>query len=340
MKRLVLCMDGTWNKPAQYDRGKRKPTNVVKLARGVDPVCPDGVHQVVYYSEGVGTHWGVDKILGGGFGFGLSQNVLRAYQFLVLNYQPGDEIYGFGFSRGAYTIRSVIGLINKIGLLPKDHAFYMPEAYRLYRNTASDSEVEAFKAEHNCTDVSIKFVGVWDTVGALGVPFDFDFINGRYRFHDVSLTENIEHAYHALAIDEKRGPFKPAIWTLPKGSNQTLEQKWFAGSHSNVGGGYSQDGLANISLHWIKDRAKDHGLIFNEKFLSYYRPYHLDEYRDSMSWLYKITERVRKLGIGKHTNESLHESVYKRITDSDNYQPQNAMEFMEKLEEKRIENPN
>ncbi|KZN51546.1 DUF2235 domain-containing protein [Pseudoalteromonas luteoviolacea] len=337
MKRLVLCMDGTWNKPAQYDRGKRKPTNVVKLARGIEPVCHDGIHQVVYYSEGIGTHWGMDKILGGGFGIGLSENVIKAYQFLVLNYQAGDEIYGFGFSRGAYTIRSAIGLINKVGLLPKDHAFYMPEAYRLYRNKASDAEVAAFKNEHQCTDVSIKFVGVWDTVGALGVPFKFELINNRYRFHDVSLTENIEHAYHALAIDEKRGPFKPAVWTLPEGSEQTLEQKWFAGSHSNVGGGYSKDGLANISLHWLKEKASNHGLIFNEKFLSYYRPHHLDEYRDSMNWLYKLTEKMRKLGTNERTNESLHESVYQRISESGSYQPRNAFDFIDRLTAKGVQ---
>ena len=170
MNRIAICTDGTWNKPDQEDRGKRKPTNVVKTARGILPVAADGTSQIVYYSDGVGTNWGVDKIAGGGFGIGLSANVVEAYQFLVLNYKPGDQIFLFGFSRGAYTARSLAGLINKLGVLPKDHAFYTPEAYMLYRDQAPKVRCEQFKSEHKTRDVPIKFIGVWDTVGALGIP--------------------------------------------------------------------------------------------------------------------------------------------------------------------------
>lgn len=329
MKRIIVCMDGTWNKPTQYDRGKRKPTNVVKIARGIEPVCPNGVHQVVYYSEGVGTQWGLDRILGGGFGMGLSQNIIKAYRFIVHNYQQGDEIYLFGFSRGAYTVRSLAGLLNKVGLLPKNHAFYMPEAYRLYRNGPSEAQLVSFQKQHHCIDVKIKFVGVWDTVGALGIPVGFGKFNRRYQFHDVSLTRNIEHAYQALAIDERRGIFNPAIWQLPKDSTQTLQQQWFIGSHSNVGGGYSQDGLANISLHWIKDMATQYGLHFNEPFLSYYKAYHLDEYRNSMTWLYKLTDSIREINRKPWTNESLHHSVLHRIRDLSSYRPANVMPMVE-----------
>lgn len=336
MKRIIVCMDGTWNKPTQYDRGKRKPTNVVKVARAIEPVCSDGIHQIVYYSEGVGTQWGLDRILGGGFGIGLSQNILKAYRFIVHNYQPGDEIFLFGFSRGAYTVRSLAGLINKVGLLPKDQAFYMPEAYRLYRKQPSKIQLDAFQHQHNSKKVKIKFVGVWDTVGALGIPLGFRRFNRRYQFHDVSLTNNIEHAFQALAIDERRGVFKPAIWQLPKGSTQTLQQQWFVGSHSNVGGGYSKDGLANISLHWIKDMAEQYGLQFNETFLRYYKPYHLDEYRNSMTWLYKLTETMREISYKPYTNESLHKSVLNRMSDLPTYRPENVMPMVESKNEKVI----
>lgn len=322
-------MDGTWNKPAQYDRGKRKPTNVVKIARGIEPICDLGIHQVVYYSEGVGTQWGLDRILGGGFGFGLSHNILKAYRFIVHNYLEGDEIYLFGFSRGAYTVRSLAGLLNKVGLLSKGHAFYMPEAYRLYRSTPTQEQLMKFRMKHRCKDAQIKFIGVWDTVGALGIPIGFSQFNRRYQFHDVSLTSNIEHAYQALAIDERRGVFKPAIWQLPMGSKQTLQQKWFVGSHSNVGGGYSKDGLANISLHWIKEMAAQYGLQFNESFLSYYQAYHLDEYRDSMNWLFKITETTRLINSKHNTNESLHESVIARMHDMPAYRPENTRSLID-----------
>jgi uncharacterized protein (DUF2235 family) len=325
MKRIVVCMDGTWNKPTQYDRGKRKPTNVVKIARAIDPVCQDGIHQVVYYSEGVGTQWGLDRILGGGFGIGLSKNIIKAYRFIVHNYQPGDEIFLFGFSRGAYTVRSLAGLINQVGLLPKNQAFYMPEAYRLYRESSSNEQLKAFQLQHNTIQVKIKFVGVWDTVGALGVPIKCKQFNQRYQFHDVSLTSNIEHAFQALAIDEHRGVFKPAIWQLPKGSLQTLQQQWFVGSHSNIGGGYSQDGLANISLHWIKNMAQHYGLQFDETFLSYHKPCHLDEYRDSMTWFYKFNKVIRTINDKPDTHESLNESVIRRIEDLPTYRPKNVL---------------
>ena len=298
MKRIAICADGIWNKPDQEDRGKRKPTNVVKTARGILPRASDGTSQIVHYNDGVGTNWGLDKIAGGGLGLGLSGNVVEAYQFLVLNYEPGDDIFLFGFSRGAYTARSLAGLINNLGLLPKDHTYYTPEAYGLYRNRASEVERDNFKSEHNTREVPIKYIGVWDTVGTLGIPIGlFKNFNRRYEFHEVKLTPNIEHAYHALAIDERRRPFFPSLWQLPEGSSQTLEQMWFAGVHSNIGGGYRKDGLANISLHWIKEKAQACGLEFNEAFLGHYRPYHMHELRDSMTVMYRLLiPKTRSIG--------------------------------------------
>ncbi len=332
MKRIVICADGTWNRPDQLDRGKRKPTNVVKTARGVLPRAADGTVQIAYYHDGVGTNWGLDKIAGGGFGVGLSANIVDAYQFLVLNYETGDEIYLFGFSRGAYTVRSLAGLLNKIGILPKDHAFYVPDAYKLYRNKAPVSETTDFRQAHQCQEGIVTYIGVWDTVGALGIPVGlFKSFNKKYEFHDVSLADNILHAYHALAIDERRRPFSPSIWALREGSPQTLEQGWFAGVHSNVGGGYEKDGLANAALHWPKDKAHDHGLEFDDSFLAHYRPWHRHELRKSMTWAYRLLiPKLREIGAVANGNEFVHESAYKRLDDVDDYRPKNLLNYIEK----------
>jgi len=325
MKRIIICADGTWNKPDQKDQGKRKPTNVVKTARAILPMAMDGTSQIVFYNDGVGTNWGIDKIAGGGFGIGLSANIVDAYQFLVLNYEPGDEIYLFGFSRGAFTVRSLAGLIDEVGLLPKDHAFFTPEAYTLYRNGAEAPSIEKFKSEHSVRNTKIKFVGVWDTVGALGIPVGiFKWFNKQYEFHKVELVDSIDNAYQALAIDEKRKPFGPALWKLPAGSGQTLEQVWFTGVHSNIGGGYSKDGLANISLHWIKEKAQSHGLEFDEEFLDHYRPWHMHELRDSMTLLYRLLgPKLRPVCTGERTNETIHPSVRKRMSEDNTYSPKN-----------------
>lgn len=332
MKRIAICADGTWNKPDQKDRGKRKPTNVVKTARGLLPRTHDNVTQIAYYHDGVGTNWGLDKIAGGGFGLGLSANIVDAYQFLVLNYEPGDEIFLFGFSRGAYTVRSLAGLIDMLGVLPKDNAFYIPDGYKLYRERKSDSEIDSFRIEHNSRECKIKFVGVWDTVGALGIPIGiFKSFNNKYQFHEVGLSVNIENAYQALAIDERRRPFQPSLWTLPDGSTQTLQQVWFPGVHSNVGGGYSKDGLANSALHWIKERAAEHGLQFDDSFLGYYRPWHKHELRDSMTWAYRLLiPKWREIGEGNNSNESVHESAFLRMDDMLDYRPKNLLNYIKR----------
>lgn len=332
MKRIVVCADGTWNNPDQQDRGKRKPTNVVKTARGLMPRANDGVAQIVFYHDGVGTSWGLDKIAGGGFGIGLSANIVDAYQFLVLNYEPGDEIFLFGFSRGAYTVRSLAGLLDRIGILPKDNAFYIPDGYQLYRETRSDDEINVFRTHHECREGSLKFIGVWDTVGALGIPVGlFKSFNKKYQFHEVGLSKNIENAYQALAIDERRRPFQPSLWTLPAGSPQTLEQLWFPGVHSNIGGGYSKDGLANAALHWIKEKAASHGLEFDEKFLGHYRPWHKHELRDSMTLAYRLLiPKWRVIGEKENGNESVHHSAWQRLDSVADYKPKNLLDYLHK----------
>lgn len=333
-KRLIVLCDGTWNKAENVDRSKRKPTNVMKMVRAIQPIAPDGTVQVTYYDEGVGNNPGLDRWLGGGVGAGLDRNIREAYRFLLYNYAPGDAIFFFGFSRGAYTVRSLAGFIQHLGLLPKTHDFFVPEAYTLYRQrpAAEDDqitwqqEVDAFRTAHQVQTVAIDFVGVWDTVGALGLPLNwFTLLNRRrYQFHDARLSPIIRHAYHALAIDEQRRTFQPSLWENP-GPDQVLEQRWFAGVHTNVGGGYEHDGLANCSLHWIKDKAVSLGLGVDEKFLSFYRPWFGDELRNSMTWLYRLLGRqLRPVGAGHNTHEIVDESVRRRQQHAEGgYHPAN-----------------
>jgi uncharacterized protein (DUF2235 family) len=321
-KRLIVLCDGTWNKAENLDRHKRKPTNVVKMVRAIQPVAPDGTVQVTYYDEGVGNNPGLDRWLGGGVGAGLDRNIREAYRFLLYNYAPGDVVFFFGFSRGAYTVRSLAGFIHHLGLLPKTYDFFVPEAYSLYRQrppaeddqTTWQQQIDTFRTAHQARTISIEFVGVWDTVGALGLPLNgFTLLNRRrYQFHDARLSPIIRHAYHALAIDEQRYTFQPTLWENPS-ADQVLEQRWFAGVHTNVGGGYEHDGLANCSLHWMKDKAVALGLSVDEIFLSFYKPWFGDELRSSMTWFYRLLGRKqRPVGAGHNTHEIVDESVQRR----------------------------
>ena len=250
MKRLVVCCDGTWNDADSID----DLTNVSRLAWAIKPVDERGnVPQIVFYQSGVGSEGDiVDKIKGGGLGLGLARNVRDAYTFICNNYCDGDEIFLFGFSRGAYTARSVGGLIGYAGLLGKrdlDRFMALWDGYR----TGSKDKPNGFADRHK--DVEIKCIGVWDTVGSLGIPG----ILGRpfekyYGFHNTELGAHVQHAFHGLALDEQRKDFQPALWKQKpegKAKGQKLKQVWFAGAHSDVGGGYPDHGLSDISLAWM-----------------------------------------------------------------------------------------
>lgn len=339
MKRIVICADGTWNEPEKRDEktGRIYPTNVLKVARAVRPHSTQGVVQVVYYFEGVGTAGGWDKITGGAFGHGIELNVRSLYRFIVLNYEPGDELYLFGFSRGAFTVRTLLGFMNCIGLLEKDDEYYTPELYGLYESSeARDSP----KWEHAFRNIDnrrpcppIRFIGVWDTVGALGAPGRIGALatkilrRNKYKYHDVELNPQIQHAYHALAIDERREPFVPTLWHKPPGWTGTLEQAWFPGVHSNVGGGYSPDGLANEALHWMIEKAEGLGLEFDSRFLRFYRPCFDSVLNDSMSAMYKVFgPHVRPVARQAVDGECLHQSaVDRKSLSSCQYKPSNLL---------------
>lgn len=263
-KRLIVCCDGTWNHADQPS-----PTNVTKLALAVLPQAAD-MRQLVYYRSGVGTLRGT-RLRGGAFGTGLSGNVMDAYRFLVDNYEPDDKLYLFGFSRGAFTARSLAGLVRNCGILHPKNARMIKNAWALYRDRSEKptSTASALFRRTYAHETGVHFMGVWDTVGALGIPGP-RWLTRRWAFHDTELSSWVKGAFQALSIDEQRGRFRPALWHQQPGaeSGQELKQVWFAGVHADVGGGYPETGLSDISLLWMVDQARRYGVEFNPEVLS------------------------------------------------------------------------
>lgn len=275
MKRLVVCCDGTWNRPDHIDQGVAAPTNVAKTALALADRDDADNPQLLHYQGGVGTRrW--ERLLGGGLGVGLSRNVQECYGFLVDNYEPGDELYFFGFSRGAFTARSTVGLVRNSGILRREHRGRIEQAYSLYRNPNKDSQpsgiaAELFRRSYSHSEIYVQFVGVWDTVGALGIPIDGfrpPVLSNLWTFHDTTLSRYVRHAYHAVAIDERRKPFRPTLWIQKDdATGQTLEQVWFAGVHCDVGGGYRDPELSELPLLWMVAKARACGLAFKPDHL-------------------------------------------------------------------------
>ncbi len=344
-RKVIICADGTWNTENQADHGTPNPTNVVKIARALLPQDQKGSSQIIYYHSGVGTTAG-QRFGGGAFGEGLFANVQDCYRFLVHNYAPGDLLYFFGFSRGAYTVRSLAGLIRNCGILRQGHEDEEGVAFRKYRdygekNVPDSPEMEQFRRDHSYTtdgdtNQPIEMIGVWDTVGALGIPgknLFFRLPDGLdWQFHDVKLSSYVKNAFHALAIHEHRKEFLPTLWEQSESGRtrgQRLEQVWFTGAHSDVGGGYAQAGLSDLPLLWMIQRAEKCGLEFAAEAVKRIKGDALADAHDSFSTLYKIIDAVglhpegiwRKIGkLGPEPGyesiwpgfEGIHESVVKR----------------------------
>lgn len=303
MKRIAIFCDGTWNKADQPH-----PTNVRRLAMMVPPLGRDGVKQLVLYFQGVGVPengtWLErldEKISGGAMGIGLDNKIAVAYLHLGRNYEPGDEVYVFGFSRGAYTARSLAGLIRNSGLPRNPPPDLVRECFAHYRDrtdathpsseasiafryrvspeiTTGDEEARwrearGLPAGH---PFRITYMGVWDTVGALGIPSHWGLparlMNGKYRFHDTELSRSVKAARQAVAIDENRRAFVPTLWTnlselraeIPEGD---YRQEWFAGVHGSVGGGGDIVALSALALLWIAEGAMAEGLAIDAEGL-------------------------------------------------------------------------
>ncbi|KAF2843596.1 hypothetical protein M501DRAFT_994577 [Patellaria atrata CBS 101060] len=309
-KKLIVCCDGTWMnsdngwvdatwfKPGHY----QTPSNVTRISRAILPEDKDHHPQIVYYQAGVGTSsHTVDRWFSGGTGAGLSENIREAYAFVANNFHPGDSIFLLGFSRGAFTARSIGGLIAGMGLLEKDGLEFFYCVFKDWEG-AGDEDYEPsgptkipgwttklpspknannylreYKKELKrlklARDAAIKAIGVWDTVGALGIPttpilqkIGFpDFLHD-YKFLDTGIDNHVENAFQALALDEHRASYSPAVWERPEGCSTNLKQVWFPGVHSNVGGSYEDSSIADITLSWMMSQLAP-WLAFNPNYL-------------------------------------------------------------------------
>lgn len=328
MKRLVVCCDGTWQRLASPF-----PTNVERIAQAIKSEASNGVAQLIYYHEGIGTWDKIDKMLGGAFGIGIDQHIQLAYLFLALNYDPGDEVYFFGFSRGAYTVRSLAGMLNRCGLVTEQNIRRIPDAYRLYRypkdlTDKQRSEISEFRAER-AQSCEIRLLSCFDTVGALGVPNQIPWLpvdkllNERLRFHDTTISSIVRHALHACAIDERRKPFNvtPMMrnWSL---SEQSVDQMWFVGDHGSIGGGDPEKlELSNITLQWTLTRIKELGLGLELGFSAQPEIGKTDplrKFKPDIAGIYQATGFINRI-VGQ--GDSIHDSALRRFIEATQYRP-------------------
>lgn len=309
-KRIVICSDGTWNDPEDEN-----PTNVLRMARAVKPIADDGVKQVVFYDWGVGSYYA--KVRGGTAGLGMMKNIQDGYRFIVQNYNPGDELFLFGFSRGAYTARSLGGLLNNCGVLKRTKARLIPEAFNFYKKRSAKPGSQAARTwrrtrSHTPERGVVDFIGVWDTVGALGLPTRvLAFVEENDLFFDPVMGSNVRAARHAVSIDENRSDFVPTLWE-PKESAD-MKQVWFAGVHADVGGGYPPTNagklLSDVPLAWMAREAEKFGLEFERQL---YVRSRLDpqapKHKSNRSFWRALGKKPRSLP----ANAVIHASVKKR----------------------------
>ncbi|QYK08379.1 DUF2235 domain-containing protein [Shewanella mangrovisoli] len=333
-KRIVICADGTWNRP-EKDLKVDFPTNVLRLARAISPMAADGKPQQVFYDWGVGSYY--DQAIGGATGRGLHKNIMDGYRYIVQNYSPGDEIYLFGFSRGAYTVRCLCGLINNCGILKRHDARLIQQAFDHYKKSSApfapsgDKSVE-FRQQHSHESREIKFVGVWDTVGAMGIPISFlGLFEDKDEFYDTKIGRNVRVARHALAIDEHRSDFEPTIWQLR--DNMDMQQVWFAGAHSNIGGSYlpDKDGslLSDNALAWMMAEAERFNLSLEPHLAASLHRNPLATLHDSRRSFYRIKQSYLRPIDPKVAPVLLHRSVKTRWDQDPKYRPKNLQTYLE-----------
>ena len=341
MKRIAIFCDGTWNTPDKAENGKNCQTNVVKLANALSPVSKDGILQKLYYDTGIGSEGKMAaRIFDGATGYGISGKIQQAYRFIINNYEPGDELFLFGFSRGAFTVRSLSGLIRNSGILKTENLNLIPKAYNIYHSRRAEyqpREIEAtlFRKTYAVEETTrIKFIGVWDTVGALGNPlFMKSVLSRRNQFHDTDLSSRVDNAFHAIAVDEKRKNFEATLWhQQPHSIGQVLEQVWFPGVHTDIGGGNpeTESGLSDIALKWMLEKAQSCNLNFDNIVIN---PDPLAKIHESYQGFYKLQRKLfRPIALEKpqkgNTNESLHPAVMQRYKNDVSYRPKNLLNFL------------
>jgi len=343
LKNIILCADGTGNKG-----GYTPDSNVYKTYNGVD-IHNESIKQISYYDNGVGTSTNkIYKALSGAIGLGFKHNVRDLYEYLSMHYDEGDRVYMFGFSRGAATIRALLGFISNCGLVKgkglttEKLKEYTEDAFEAYEKIDSNpDEARKFREHKNSHNViKIQFVGVWDTVSALGLPDKIDDMGllskimgsmfsifdhainllWSHHFYKYELTDNIQYACQALARDDARTTFWPKVWNENSLEVTKVEQVWFAGVHSNVGGGYERAGLSNVTLEWMLHRAKEHGLVFNPGFPEEQHQNanvngRLYDSRDGVGIFYRYHPReIEKLCANKLKEKiKIHHTVFERL---------------------------
>ena len=345
MRNIVVCCDGTSNEFC------RDNTNVVKLYQ---MLARDPDRQLSFYDPGVGTFASpasllpitrrVTRVLGLAIGLGLMDNVEEAYTYLMNHWKPGDAIYIFGFSRGAYTARAIAALIHRCGLLEPGQAQLVPYASRVFRNVAEDNW--SISREFNGTfgrPCPIRFLGLWDTVSSVG---------WAWEPQSLPYTKNnpaVQTVRHAIAVDERRAFFRQNLWD----TGPDVAQVWFPGVHCDVGGSYppERSGLSQIALAWMAGEAEKAGLIFDPErrraILSSPPPDHRAPASESLAGWWKLAEYYpksvrRKVEAADGTERwetfqrsnrfhprripegsLIHESVFKRRDDVAGYKPKN-----------------
>ncbi len=320
-KNIIVFSDGTGQ-----EGGKGHNTNVYKLFNMVEDRTSA---QIAFYDRGLGTGW--RKLTGNVGGMGISKNIRDCYEFIFDNYSAGDQVYLFGFSRGATTVRSLSSFIHLFGILPKSRRELIKKAYKIYKKgdkEKRDKKAKELVEKHHTMWCRIKFLGVWDTVAALGIPLkSIDVIVDKipvfkHTYQDLRLSDSVEHAYHALAIDDERLTFHPMLWDREAAPHQTINQVWFSGVHTDVGGGYKEQTLSNIPLVWMIQMAVKHGLKLYPK-----HEVEIDQDADgtmhdsrgsTLTKLYR--KKVRSWDPETHGKPVIHESVLKRKLNKHNKQ--------------------
>ena len=336
-KRLIVCCDGTWKDSVG---SRQTPTNVTRLCRclkteGFDPIGQRNIPQVVFYQSGVGVVPGYfSHLVGGATGegersrstigssfsdlwIGISENIREAYGFICNNYNPGDEIFLVGFSRGAFTARSISSLMRSIGLLTPKGLVYLYQIYEEWEHQEDrhwkspyprwpgqpnyDVNSEEYRralqaGEMSLFDIPVKACAVWETVGSLGIPalgLLPRFFRMRLSFVNSKVEPIIEHAFQALGLDEHRKPYTPTLWEIPDGqvNPKILKQCWFPGAHSDIGGGYEDQELANLTFAWM--------IAQLEPFLDFDRSYILEQQSVTIKTINESGHHIRDWGLGK-----------------------------------------
>ncbi|ORY69776.1 uncharacterized protein BCR38DRAFT_502653 [Pseudomassariella vexata] len=355
-KRIIVCCDGTWqNSDNGYVQPNAKqpvptlqiPSNVTRISRSFARTCSDGTFQVIYYQSGVGSRTGtVDRLTGGAFGVGISENIREAYSYVCANYVDGDDIILIGFSRGAFTARSVAGMIADLGLLTREGMEYFYPVFKDMQHWMNDNYQDQFPGlpfpdkpkgvhaediyrekllQHKYTRVyQNRGQGELITVKAVGI------------WYNTNLSHKVEHAFHALALDESRGPFTPTIWERLQEHRETtdLRQCWFPGSHINIGGGWEDQGVSNMSLAWMMDQLSSVDVEFtndaldrlfdqNVKYYENLKPKDEKMIRRALSKSRPIYWAIKKIHDANnpirpwslHTTHSSGNAIYKLVGD-------------------------